>query len=198
LGVSIFDRKADSETMRLAVAVYVLVSVSGFAPRQSRNAPLAVDWLTPVGDKETFSAARLTAEDQKDILAQVEGTSFDVPDSWSAELRVRRISLGTSQGLIIRSTRLLCGGTGNCQTWVFRRTNARWRIMITGDAPIGASIGFVRHAKKIRDLIVTTNQSAEVEVRTRYVFDGEFYRETECFRVSASVTGDSMHVMPCA
>ena len=83
-------------------------------------------WLSDLSADETFLAAKLTAAEQKQIIDQVENTSFDVPDSWEAELRVRRVSLGDSDGLVIRGTKLLCGGTGNCQTWVFRRSAGKW------------------------------------------------------------------------
>jgi len=45
----------------------------------------------------------VTAAERKQIIDQVENTSFDAPDSWDTELRVRRISLGQADGLIIEA-----------------------------------------------------------------------------------------------
>jgi hypothetical protein len=106
----------------------------------------------------------------------LEVTSFDTPDSWLLELRVRRISLGKSDGLVVRGTRLLCGGTGNCETWVFRRAHDKWLNTLDGEAPIASGIGFVRQTAVINDMVVTANQSADMETRTRYKFDGKLYR----------------------
>ncbi len=71
---------------------------------------------------ETLQAAKLSSPEIKQICEQLETPSFDVPDSWEKELRGRRVSLGNEDGLVIQGTELLCGGTGNCQTWVLRRS----------------------------------------------------------------------------
>jgi hypothetical protein len=75
---------------------------------------------------ETLRAAKLSSTEIKQICEQVETTSFDVPDSWEKELRGQRVSLGNEDGLVIQGTELLCGGTGNCQTWVLRRIE--WKV----------------------------------------------------------------------
>src|SRR5882724_6976050 len=100
------------------------LSLSESAP--GSRSPQKIDWLKDLSANETFPAAKLTAAEQKEIIDQVESTSFDAPDSWETELRVRRVSLGESDGLVIRGTHLLCGGTGNCETWVFRNSQGKW------------------------------------------------------------------------
>src|SRR5690349_12233933 len=104
----------------------LLLSLVGTAFVQTSGIPPEIDWLKELSANETFLAAKLTLVERREIIRQVESTSFDAPDAWTAELRVRRISLGESAGLLIRGTRILCGGTGNCQTWVFRRIQGRW------------------------------------------------------------------------
>jgi len=37
--------------------------------------------------------------------------------------------LGSSPGLVLEGTNLLCGGTGNCQIFVFRRVNDRFSLL---------------------------------------------------------------------
>src|SRR6185437_8702566 len=109
---------------------------------------------------ETFRAAKLTAAEQEQIINQVENSSFDVSDSWETELRVRRISLGQANGLIIRGTRLLCGGTGNCETWVFRQSSEKWLNMFEQQAPIVSALGFEQEASGgIKNLLVSANTS---------------------------------------
>src|SRR5262249_37615621 len=99
-----------------------LTSSDGMTSATASNLPRKINWLKDLSLDETFLAAKLDAVERKQIIDQVEKTSFDVPDSWESELRVRRVSLGEAEGLIVRGTQLLCGGTGNCETWVFRRS----------------------------------------------------------------------------
>jgi hypothetical protein len=66
---------------------------------------------------ETLQHAQLAASELTQILEQVASTSYDTPDSWPKELCIRRVSLGSVDGLVLQGTDLLCGATGNCQTW---------------------------------------------------------------------------------
>jgi hypothetical protein len=136
------------------------------------------------------------------IFKQVEETSFDYPDSWQSELRVRRVSLGDTDGLVIQGTKLLCGGTGNCQTWVFRRSNERWISMFQHQAPIVSAFGFENKTSRgVRNLATLAHVSAETTAYSAFAFDGNFYRGTECYEISGF--GDSeakqrLRKRPCA
>ena len=170
----------------IALTCLALASVEPVDAQPAKNAPNSVtvapatdvDWLSELADSEIFPTANLSVAEQKSVLDQIESTSFDVPESWFAELRVRRISLGTSEGMIVRATRFLCGATGNCETWVFRRTAAGWINMLDGEAPIASGIGFVRQNLPVRDLVITANSSASTSDLTRYTFDGHVYRRS--------------------
>ena len=145
--------------------------------------PPSADWLPALRDTETLSAARLTAAEERDILDQMERTSFDVPDSWTQEIRIRRVSLGAVEGLVVRGSYLLCGGTGNCQTWIFRRVGGRWRDAFASTAPIAASVGIGRTSAPTKDVFLTANTSADAQSWTRYRFDGRRYRAVESYDV---------------
>jgi hypothetical protein len=126
----------------------------------------------------------LTAAERKQIINQVENTSFDAPDSWDMELRVRPISLGVTDGLIIRGTRLLCGRTGNCETWVFRRSPGRWLNLFEQEAPMVSGFGFEQEdGGGIKNFLVSINSSAATERRILFKFDGMVYRQSECYEV---------------
>ena len=86
---------------------------------------------------ETLRAAKLSSTEIKQICEQAGTTSFDVPDSWEKELRGQHVSLGSEDGLVIQGTELLCGGTGNCQTWVLRRIE--WKV--AGDVQRSGAYG---------------------------------------------------------
>ena len=149
------------------------------------NAPPGVSWSLELSDQETFLASRLTAAERVQIIDQVEQTSFDVPDNWQSELRVRRVSLGGAPGLVVRGMSLLCGGTGNCQTWVFRLSHGTWFNLFEQEAPILSAFGFQEGTNfGIKNLIVSSNSSAQKEHRILFKFDGKYYRQSDCYDVS--------------
>jgi hypothetical protein len=171
-----------------AAALGLCLSLSGVLVAQTMVLPADIDWLTPGLRYDSLSKAGLTQADREAVLAQVEMTSFDTPESWLSELRVGRVSLGASEGLVVRATQMLCGGTGNCETWVFRCEDGRWVNLFDGEAPVISGLGLVRQNAAIPDLVTTANLSAEVEYWTRYTFDGKGYRRSECYEVEGRAT----------
>ena len=131
-----------------------------------------------LGAKDTFVASRLSAREIHEIVEEVAQSAYDAPDSWQNELRVRRVDLGASPGMIVRGSNLLCGGTGNCQTWVFREAENKWVSLFTsGQVPIAESVRFGPHLTLgIKDLTIFANSSAETGQSVTYKFDGKFYR----------------------
>ena len=133
---------------------------------------------------ETLQAAKLSSSEVKQICEQLETTSFDLPDSWERELRGRRVSLGNEDGLVIQGTELLCGGTGNCQTWVLRRSNGKWLAMFKGQAPIASAFGFQPEAHAgHKNFVIVANSSADTENYIIYHFEGQFYGKAQCYSV---------------
>jgi hypothetical protein len=173
-----------------------LLSLSESAP--GSRSPQKIDWLKDLSANETFPAAKLTAAEQKEIIDQVESTSFDAPDSWETELRVRRVSLGESDGLVIRGTHLLCGGTGNCETWVFRHSQGKWLNLFNEEAPIVSGFGFEEETSRgVRNFLASANSSAAKESRMLYNFDGKVYRASECYEVSLDGVAEKIEKVPC-
>ncbi len=131
-----------------------------------------------LGPKDTFAAAHLSAKEIREITDGVEQSAYDIPDSWESELRVRRVDLGNIPGIVVQGTKLLCGGTGNCQTWVFRKAEGKWVSMFGGDqAPVADSfqLGPISTGG-VKDFTITANLSAEASHRVTYKFDGKQYR----------------------
>jgi hypothetical protein len=145
--------------------LFLLSSLIGFANAKT------------LGIGDTFVAAKLTQKEVNQLIRTLEQLAYDIPDSWNTELRAKRIDLGSSPGLVLEGTNLLCGGTGNCQIFVFRRVNNRWISLFQGQAPIceAFTIG-PGTTNGIKNLTVTANQSAEIAQRIAYQFDGKFYR----------------------
>lgn len=176
--------------VRRRLALFSL-SVGGFSlvcllPGGALAQPPELPAMHQLGDGDKFQAAMLPRQEVKQILAQIEKTSFDWPDSWDSELRTRRVSLGDQEGLIVQGTSLLCGGTGNCQTWIFRRLRGRWTALFESQAPVIAGFGFLqKRSNGIRDLVAVTNAGGDRHIYTVFIFDGSRYRERQCYERTA-------------
>jgi hypothetical protein len=134
----------------------------------------AMDHLRPA---ETVAAAHLTEAETRAIFDQLDKTSFDTPDSWNTEALARRVRLGNSDGLVIQGSKLLCGATGNCQIWVFRRTNDGWHNLFPGQAPLASTFGFEDAASNgLPNLVLETHLSAGVTRREVYTFNARSYQ----------------------
>src|SRR5215475_10356032 len=133
--------------------------------------------MQSLGSKDAFRTANLSPRETAEILKQVDASAYDYPDDWTRELRVRRVDLGGSPGLVLQRSKLLCGATGNCQTWVFRKANGKWLSLFSGDAPLaeGFRLG-PGMTGGIKDLTIIANSGAEAERSVAYKFDGKFYR----------------------
>ncbi|MDP9160437.1 MAG: hypothetical protein M3O09_09445 [Acidobacteriota bacterium] len=165
---------------------FAIVSVIFFAaclcPRLDAQ-EFEIPAMQHLKDAETIRAAHLSVAETKEILDQVESTSFDVPESWGTELRVRRQQIGGTEGLIIQATKGLCGATGNCQTWAFRRSAGKWLAMFEKQAPIVSGYAFGQQRDHgIEDFIGAEHISAEISSYAVFTFDGKFYRLTECYQ----------------
>ena len=176
-----------------------LAPASGTTSAQTSDAPPKISMSLNLGNQETFLAAKLTAAERKQVIGQVEKTSFDIPDDWEWELRIRRVSLGEANGLIVRGTQLLCGGTGNCATWVFRQAQENWVNLFEEDAPVVSLFGFDQQTTNgIKNFLVGANSSAEKESRILFKFDGKFYRQNECYDVSRNaLESTKIQKVPC-
>jgi hypothetical protein len=157
----------------------------------SQAAPKTMDHLRPT---ETVAAAKLTPAEKREVYSQLDATSFDTPDSWDKEALVRRLRLGDSDGLVIQGSKLLCGATGNCATWVFRRAKDGWHNLFSGDAPLASAFGFSDATTNgVPNLVLETHMSADVTRRTVFAFNGGVYQPRDCIDVTRS--GRAM--IPC-
>jgi hypothetical protein len=175
-----------------------LTSLSCFLGGVALAQDLAFTAIPALTDQDSVATANLPAAELKQILDQVEQTSFDTPDAWETELRLRRLSIAGGDGLVVRGTAMLCGGTGNCETWLFRRVNGAWRNMFEGEAPVISSFGFGHHVSHdIPDLIATAPLSAAKRNYMVYVFDGALYRAGGCYEVEAPAAKGSAKKVTC-
>ena len=89
-----------------------------------------------------------------------------------------QVDLGDGPGIVLRGTKMLCGGTGNCQLFVVRKLNGAWVSLFEGaQAPLAESYELGPGVTDgIKDLTVTTNTGAQSSERIRYRFDRHVYR----------------------
>jgi hypothetical protein len=174
LSLSLLLKCVNPRTDRLRMNIFALLAFNTVLFFASPALPQTQS----LGPKDTFAAARLSAKEIHEIVEGVEPSAYDTPDSWNKELRVRRVDLGGSPGIVVQGSKLLCGGTGNCQTWVFRKANNKWVSLFRNEqAPIAESFQLgpaVTH--NIKDFEIVTNSSAGAGERVTYKFDGMFYR----------------------
>jgi len=138
----------------------------------------SVAQMQSLGSRDTFAAAKLSAREAQEVIDAVEISAYDTPDFWKKELRVKRVDLGSYPGLVVQGSNLLCGATGNCQLWIFRKAGGKWLSMFGSDqAPIaeGFQLGPAR-SQGVKDLAIAANSSAEASQRVTYKFDGKQYR----------------------
>lgn len=155
--------------MRIVCSLALTALLSAVSVRAQTNS---------LGPTDTWAAAKLSAQEAQQIIAGAEQSAFDSLDSWQTELRVKRVDLGSSPGIIAQGTRRLCGGTGNCQIFAFRKAQDTWISLFEGDAPIGESFQLgpaTTHG--IKDLTVVANSGAATRERAVYKFDGRFYQK---------------------
>jgi hypothetical protein len=100
------------------------------------------------------------------------------PRIWESELRVQRVDLGASPGIIVQGSKLLCGGTGNCQTWVFRKAGGELiSLMAKDQVPIAEAFSLgPKMTRGIKDFSISANTSADSGKNITYKFDGKLYR----------------------
>ena len=164
------NQRRQQGTMKTAGTVLALALVT--------NTLLALGPMQHLRNEETLAKLNLNATELKQVISGVEALAFDSPDSWEKELVGRRISLGSAPGLVLQGTHLLCGATGNCQIFVFRRDGKDWVPLFAGQgAPIIEGFSFGPGSSHgIKDLHVVSNRSAESGAGVLYKFDGKFYR----------------------
>ena len=138
----------------------------------------ALAQMQTIGLNETYAAAKLSSTEVREIIAGVDQSAYDTPDSWEKELRVRRVDLGSLPGLVVRGTNFLCGATRNCRIWVFRRVDGRWVSLFGNDeAPVAESFQVGPNVTNgVKDLTISVNVSAADGKHTTYQFDGKVYR----------------------
>jgi hypothetical protein len=97
---------------------------------------------------------------------------------FEVEFLARRLDMGEGpdNGLLLQGTQTLCGVTGNCQMWLFRKVNGKWTIVL--DDALSAAFKFAppKH-NGLFELMVMGHGSAASTPLSVLWFDGTKYAE---------------------
>lgn len=180
-----------------------ILRIALFLPLTAWAAPIDFKPFPLPSDADTFVESGLRPAARKEIFENVAVTAYDRPESWDAELRVRRAALGPWHVAIVRGTSLLCGATGNCQTWIFRLDGKHWtHVVAAGQAPIVDGLSLTRAGRGRPWRLVTRTRISAQEARfADYRFDGRLFQRSRC-QVSAvdpeGLPKGEAHEAPCS
>jgi hypothetical protein len=164
----------------LAACAAILLSITLPEGAARADAPQA----DPVPIQQTADQAGITTEELHSVAAALES---DPDADWdrerTSELRFRRVSLagGNNDAVMVRSVSPRdCGGTGNCPLWIFRTADRHLQLVLPASWAEWAGLLPQRQAN-LRDVILSTHQSAEAGELLVYSFDGRIYRRKKCY-----------------
>ena len=165
----------------LVVAVAITLAVTVTERAAYADAPQA----DPVHVQQTADQAGITAEELQSVAAALES---DPDADWererTSELRFRRISLagGGNDAVMVRSVSPRdCGGTGNCPFWIFRSSDHHLHLVLPASWAEWAGL-LAQRQGDLRDVFLSTRQSADASELLVYAFDGRIYRRKKCYR----------------
>lgn len=167
--------------------------IAWLLPLAAVAAPIDFKPLPLPSNTDTFVESGLRSAARKEIFENVALTAYDTPESWDAELRVRRETLGPWHVAVVRGTSRLCGATGNCQTWVFRLDGKHWiNVIAAGQAPIVDGLSLTRAGRNRPWRLVTRTRISAQESRfAEYRFDGRLFQRTRCLVSAVDSAGQA-------
>lgn len=131
----------------------------------------------------------LKPKELADVLSIVLSTSkhgpvsdFRSPSALEEKLLARHVDMGegTNKGLDVHGRGLLCGASGNCPTWFFRRPHAKWELVLGGQWP-GAFAFIPPKHNGLLDLVLIAHMSAGEAPTDVWQFNGTLFERTKSY-----------------
>jgi hypothetical protein len=101
------------------------------------------------------------------------GWNLRTPSALEKELLARYVDMGegAANGLDVHGKDILCGASGNCGTWFFRRSRGKWQLVLDGQEP--AAFAFVQPKHDgLLDLVLLVHLSADEAPTDVWQFNG--------------------------
>ncbi len=177
--------------MTVLVSIILCAFYVGAAP--APDAP--IDFVVVhVSDSDT--EAGISAEERDQIVNLL--TDDDATD-WDAkrapDLRYKRVQLAGAglNGLFVRSvSKSDCGATGNCSTWLLRKSRTRFHLVLRGVS--ADAVGFQSQMTNgFKNVVASANMSAESSAVNVFAYDGRKYVKQSCYEHSSTSTKE----VPC-
>jgi hypothetical protein len=181
----------------VAGRIYLLLALNGFflAPlsklqsaqetKKGFHLPDILDMYSS-HQGQLITAIGLSQNELTEVLSTVLRYDFvkesDVrsPTALKKELLARHVDMGegANNGLVVQGTSELCGGTGNCVTWFFRKSGAKWQLLPLARRypPDSAAFAFISPKHNgLLDLVLVRHMSADDAPVDVWQFNGAKY-----------------------
>ena len=129
-----------------------------------------------LGAQNTWAAAHISQQDQRQIIDALQASAFDEPSSWLTEFRLRQIDQNRQRILIVSAAHDLCGATGNCQLWVFRRSAGHWSSLLPEPCMAEWFRILPTSNRGMPDLLIATHLGDGPPNLNHFRFDGRSYK----------------------
>lgn len=123
---------------------------------------------------------------RKDKRFRERAKDFYMEADCSEMLEIQKIDLnsdGQKEFVLWGRNGNLCGGTGNCDVWVYERKNGKYKLLLQSNAYNDETKWLeLKKAKSnnYQNLLLKTHYSAAETVYEFYKFDGKKYVENKC------------------
>lgn len=143
------------------------------------------------------SGKKATAQEKKDLfqlISKNDAMIVDgikdgglVADNLAKAMIVKKIDLnkdGQPEYIVIIEDTYLCGAHGNCPNYVYRKTGGEYQLLVVAN---GETLTLEKTStNKFRDLRSEGSNSAYESSGTIFKFDGNTYKESECYTITYS------------
>lgn len=126
---------------------------------------------------------------------------LDKGESWSCEdilYVTQSVDLngdGVNEKVVRGKNTLLCGGTGNCPTWIYKKSSGVYKRLLESG---GVSLEVRRKLTNgYRNIFVKDHASCCTSYQTSYKFDRGNYKENQCLFVDECIKGKKI-ITTCA
>ena len=99
--------------------------------------------------------------------------------SKSVSVQTIQLAAGHSSQILVRGSGLCLCGAQNCGFWIYRKTNNRYELLLTGTGSTKVRAG-QNTTKGYRDVISESHASANETILRTYRYDGNQYQVQSC------------------
>lgn len=148
----------------------------------------------------TQSGKKAAAQEKNDLVQLISKNDEMVKSALSdggvtaanlaKKMSLKKIDLnkdGQPEYIVLLMDTYFCGAHGNCPNWVYRKTGGEYQLLLTAS---GETLTLEKTStNKFRDLRSEGSNSAFEGSGTVFKFDGNTYKEGECYTVTSDGKG---------